>query len=216
MLQDNLNKSIGAPYTILNHIHNVEYDPITDIVVEIGSENGEGSSVWLYNWAKQLNMEFYSIDVEHRLREKTYPEINWVVASSGSDWCKDVLPSLNKKIKVLYLDNFDYMYEDTHPEFLYIYKEQVKSYANRGIIMNNQNSMEEHRLQTKYCLPYMAEQSVILMDDTYYNPQLQSQDPSELKNWYGKCATALPLMIEAGFSIIRNEEHNINYAIRSR
>jgi hypothetical protein len=207
---------MGAPYTILDHIHNVDYDPITDIVVEIGSENGEGSSKWLYQWSTARGMNFYSVDVEPRKEEMYCSKINWVISESGSVWCKDILPGLNKSIKVLYLDNFDYMYGDTHPTIPDIYREQVKSYANRGIIMNNQNSMEEHRLQTKYCLPYMAEQSIIIMDDTYYNPQLQSQDPSELKHWYGKCATALPLMIEAGFSIVRDKEHDINYAIRSR
>lgn len=29
-----------------------------NIVLEIGSERGEGSSVWLYEWAKQRNIEF--------------------------------------------------------------------------------------------------------------------------------------------------------------
>ena len=92
----------SKPYTILDQI-SLDIDP-NNIVVEIGSENGEGSSVWLYDWATKHNIEFYSVDVEHRMREKTYPAINWIVANSGSDWCKNMLPGLNKKIKVLYLD----------------------------------------------------------------------------------------------------------------
>jgi hypothetical protein len=182
------------PYTNLEQI---SLDTNTDnIVVEIGSENGEGSSVWLYNWAKQRNIEFYSIDVEHRRRERTYPEINWVVASSGSDWCKNILPSLNKKIKVLYLDNFDWIWEpDNSPDWI---QTQINHYAARGVTMNNQNCQEEHRLQVEYCLPYLDKQSVVIMDDTFYYDY-----------WDGKCATAIPLLLQNGFEI-----HGKVYATR--
>jgi len=206
---------MGAPYTILDHIQ-LDCDSATDIVVEIGSENGEGSSRWLYQWSSNRDVKFYSIDVEHSEREISYPEIPWVVSESGSLWCKNILPTLNKAIKVLYLDNFDYMYNTNNPSVLEQYARQVTLYAQRGVVMNNQNCMEEHRLQVEYCLPYMAEQSVIIMDDTYYDPALEFQPANELPQWYGKCATAMPLMIEAGYSIIRDQEHNINYAIKSR
>ena len=183
------------PYTKLKNINlNSNQD---SIVVEIGSENGEGSSVWLYNWAKQRTMEFYSVDVEHRMREKMYPEINWVVTSSGSDWCKNSLPGLNKKIKVLYLDNFDWIWDENniHSHI----QQQIFKYLERGVIMNNQNCQEEHRLQVEYCLPYLDEQAVVIMDDTFYNND----------NWDGKCATAIPLLIQHGFEI-----HGKVYATR--
>jgi hypothetical protein len=206
---------MGTPYVILDHV-DLEYNSLTDIVLEIGSDNGEGSSQWLHNWATTCGMKFYSVDVEHSDRERTYPEIEWVVSNSGSMWCKDVLPTLNKTIKILYLDNFDYIHPDTDPIAIEQYQMQIQAYAQRGVVMNNQNCMEEHRLQTKYCLPFMADQSIIIMDDTYYNPQLESQPADELEHWQGKCTTAMPLMIEAGFSIIRDQQHNINYAIRTR
>jgi hypothetical protein len=183
------------PYIKLENINLSSND--NNIVVEIGSENGEGSSVWLYNWAKKHNIEFYSVDVEHRLRERTYPEINWVVTSSGSDWCKTILPSLNKKIKVLYLDNFDWNWATENiPEWI---QGQINSYAQRGVTMNNQNCQEEHRLQVEYCLPYLDQQSVVIMDDTYYNNE-------ELT---GKCATAIPLLLQNGFKM-----HGTEYATR--
>jgi hypothetical protein len=206
---------MGTPYIIADYV-DLEYNSLTDIVLEIGSENGEGSSQWLHNWSVARNMKFYSVDVEHREREKNYPEINWIVAESGSTWCRDILPTLNKTIKVLYLDNFDFIHPDTDPIAIAHYQMQIQAYAQRGIVMNNQNCMEEHRLQTKYCLPFMAEQSIIIMDDTYYNPQLESQPLDELQYWQGKCTTAMPLMIEAGFSIVRDQQHDINYAIRTR
>jgi hypothetical protein len=170
-----------------------------NIVLEIGSERGEGSSSWLYAWAKQRNIEFYSVDVEHHThREQTYPEINWIVTSSGSDWCKTSLPGLNKKIKVLYLDNFDWIWEPKNiPDWI---QEQIDSYARRGVTMNNQNCQEEHRLQLEYCLPYLDEQSVVIMDDTYY----EHGNKSQLR---GKCATAIPILLANGFKIDDSAEY---------
>jgi hypothetical protein len=168
-----------------------------NIVVEIGSENGEGSSVWLYEWATQQDIEFYSIDVEHRLRERTYPHINWAVAESGSTWCKTILPDLNKTIKVLYLDNFDWIW-DSNNIAPYCQK-QIDNYAARGVVMNNQNCQAEHRLQVEYCLPYLDKQAVVIMDDTFYNNG----------TWDGKCATAVPLLLENGFTM-----HGSDYATR--
>jgi len=185
----------SKPYVKLESINlTVSHD---NIVIEIGSENGEGSSLWLYNWATQRGLKFYSIDVEHRMRERTHPEINWVVTTSGSDWCRDVLPGLNKKIKVLYLDNFDWIWdlENLAPHN----QQQIKNYETRGIIMNNQNCQQEHRLQIEYCLKYLDEQSVVIMDDTFYNND----------KWDGKCATVIPLLLEHGFKM-----HGTEYATR--
>jgi hypothetical protein len=164
-----------------------------NIVVEIGSERGDGSSVCLYHWASERNINFYSVDVEHGMREKTHPYINWVVTELGSIWCRDILPGLNKTIKVLYLDNFDWIY-DENKVAPYI-QNQVKHYARRGVVMNNQNCQEEHRLQLEYCLPYLDKQAVVIMDDTFYNNGI----------WDGKCATAIPLLLEHGFTIHGNE-----------
>jgi hypothetical protein len=169
-----------------------------NIVIEIGSERGEGSSLWLHEWAIKRNIGFYSIDVEHRMRERTYPEINWIVTSSGSSWCKNILPGLNKKIKVLYLDNFDWIWDKNNMK-PYVHA-QISEYATRGVEMNNQNCQEEHRLQLEYCLPYLDEQSVVIMDDTYYNQNAELD---------GKCATAIPLLLANGF-----EMHGTEYAIR--
>jgi hypothetical protein len=179
------------PYTKL-----VDFDldcESENIVVEIGSENGEGSSLWLHAWAKQHRMDFYSIDVEHRKRETDYPYMNWVVTTSGSDWCKNTLPGLDKKIKVLYLDNFDWIWdEDNLADYI---KQQIQQYAQRGVVMNNRNCQEEHRLQVQYCLPYLDKQSVVIMDDTFYNNGI----------WNGKCATAIELLMQNGYVIKNNE-----------
>ena len=179
------------PYTNLENINLTTNQ--NNIAVEIGSENGEGSSLWLHTWAHKHSIKFYSVDVEHRMRERPYPEINWVVAKLGSIWCKNILPGLNKTIKVLYLDNFDWIW-DLNNVAPYC-QTQIENYATRGVVMNNQNCQAEHRLQLEYCLPYLDKQSVVIMDDTFYNNGI----------WDGKCATAIPLLLEHGFSIQGNE-----------
>jgi len=186
----------SKPYSKLENF-NLAVDQ-NNIVLEIGSERGEGSSVWLYEWAKKHGIEFYSVDVEHGKREQDYPEINWIVASSGSDWCKNTLPGLNKKIKVLYLDNFDWIWDTVAtPPYA---QRQIEAYSKRGIIMNNQNCQEEHRLQLEYCLPHLDEQSIVIMDDTYY---------TETNALSGKCATVIPLLVHHGFKM-----HGTEYATR--
>ena len=187
----------SRPYTQLENIElNVDQ---TNIVLEIGSENGEGSSVWLYNWANLRSIQFYSIDVVERNRAPS--EINWIIHESGSNWCKTFLPTLNKKIKVLYLDNFDWYYEGWNYGMPRWVQYQIDSYKQRGVVMNNQNCQEEHKLQLEYCLPYLDDQSVVFFDDTFYNSKTMCLD--------GKGATAIPLLLKHGFKM-----HGTEYATR--
>lgn len=181
----------SRPYTKLDQVQ-LDYT-CKNIVVEIGSENGEGSSLWLHTWAEQRGMSFYSVDVEHRMREAVHRQINWVVFSSGSQWCRTVLPRLDKTIKVLYLDNFDWIWDTENLADHNL--SQIRHYAARGVDMNNAACQEEHRQQVEYCLPYFDQQAVVIMDDTFYSNN----------QWDGKCATAIPLLLENGFEIVGNE-----------
>ena len=184
----------------------LDCNPTTDIVVEIGSGVGpgsEGSTEFLYSWAKQHGLAFYSIDINDAAKNILgNTDINFVI-QSGHEWCRDVLPTIGKQIKVLYLDNFDYIWEPSvvnlkvwkntvGVDFMFdLFEKQIKKYAERNIDLTRENSMEEHRLQAMYCLPYMSQQSVVLMDDTHGIPG----------NVYGKCATAIPLLVEAGYQL---------------
>lgn len=168
----------------------------SNIVVEIGSERGEGSTKFLYQWAQNQNIDFYSVDVLEDASKNSelapLSGIKFQVAETGHAWCRDILPTLNKKIKVLYLDNFDW----TDPANL-IYPwlhELIGSYAKRGVIMNNENSKEEHRLQAVHCVPYMDEQSIVIFDDTWPAHHTES-------GYDGKSGTAIPVFLNAGFKI---------------
>ena len=197
---------MGTPYSLLEEkFSSLDYNSDSDIVVEIGSGTDEGSTEYIYNWAKNRNLPFYSIDISDKTKNMlSNLDINFVI-QHGHEWCRDVLPTLGKKIKVLYLDNFDYIWESTpdnlkqwqnHPGIdimLNMFEQKIKEYAEKNIELTRENSMEEHRLQTLYCLPYMCQQSVVLMDDTYFT--------DKHNGIYGKCATAIPLLIEAGYQL---------------
>lgn len=194
---------MGSPYVRLEEMFtDISCDPENNIVVEIGSGVGEGSTEWLYNWATKRQLPFYSVDVISDTKNQLgHLNINFVV-QAGHEWCRDVLPSLTKKIKVLYLDNFDYIWESTPnnlkmwgdqtPKMLEMFENQKKAYAQRGIELTRENSMEEHRLQVMYCLPFMSDTSVVLMDDTFIGDH----------GIYGKCTTAIPLLTDAGYQLI--------------
>lgn len=168
------------------------------IVLEIGSERGEGSSEWLYNWASQRGMEFHSVDVIAQSIVNN-PKINFHTTNAGSDWCRDVLPKLDKKIKVLYLDNFDWIANDWVDDLPQWLINQIEQYARRGVVMNNENSQIEHLLQAQYCLPYMDKESIVIVDDTYYNISTDE--------WDGKCAKVMPLLVENGYMIESNQDY---------
>jgi len=186
-----------TPYQILSDMNKLSISS-DNIVVEIGSERGEGSTKYLYHWALKHDIDFYSVDVdESASKNEDLNGVKFQIVEAGHVWCRDILPTLNKKIKVLYLDNFDW----TDPANL-IYPwlhELIELYAKRGVTMNNDNSKEEHRLQSLYCLPYMDQESIVIFDDTWPAHHTES-------GYEGKSGTAIPLFIEAGFKIMYGKD----------
>lgn len=179
--------------------------PVTsnEIVVEIGSDRGEGSTAFFRDWAKQKGLEFHTVDVlddakryfETNLESGGADGINFHVVSTGHAWCRDELPSMNKKIKVLYLDNFDWI-DPVNLQYQWLH-DQISDYASRGVVMNNENSQEEHRLQALYCLPHLADACAVLIDDSW-------MDVGGPTGWGGKCGTAIPLLLANGFRVEQN------------
>ena len=186
---------MSIPFNALKeHFTNLTFTD-ENIILELGSGVNEGSTQFFHDYSIEKNVTFYSVDVVPATKE-ALPNVNCIVASSGEDWCRDILPTLGKKIKILYLDNFDFCWwwwEDPRSPH-YSYLEYIKStYAERGVVLNRENCMEAHKIQMEYCLPFLDDQSVIIMDDTFY---LESEDI-----YYGKCAMVVPMLIDAGYSI---------------
>jgi hypothetical protein len=171
-----------------------------EIIVEIGSERGEGSTEWFDVYAKKLNVDFYSVDVVDTAKTHLthLTNTNFVIAESGSHWAHNDLPKLNKKIKVLYLDNYDWLGPINN--LLPHEQEQVAEYQNRGIEMSNLNCQTEHLHQMVGCLPFMSNESIIICDDTPY------QDHSGI--YIGKNGAVIPYLLSYGYKIVFGRGHN--------
>jgi len=111
------------------------------------------------------------------------------VVQSGSDWADDFYES-GQGIAVLYLDNFDYIWDinEVRPAI----KLQMADYANRGIAMTNQACQIEHLKQLMLLYPALVQDAVVAFDDTYcYNDC-----------WIGKCGPAVVYLLACGWEIV--------------
>lgn len=169
--------------------------------VEIGtSRNGDdGSTKTIASWANRAGKRLTTIDVDpvncEFVQNMHIPNVE-VVNSTGEDWLKK-FPSHTSYIGFLYLDNFDW---DWHPEKTedFVREQQVR-YQDLGLEMNNVNSQCAHLAQAMLAMPAMAEQSIIVCDDTWYN-----------KYWghySGKSGAAIPFLLNNGYEILYTEEH---------
>lgn len=164
--------------------------PEHTVWVEIGSERGEGSTLGLAGQAQRWGTMLHSVDISDSAKNNlTHPALHcWV--DKGSEWCRQVFPGLAKKISLLYLDNFDWIWNVEHvPDWI---QQQIHQYQNQyGIVMNNQQCQQEHLAQVYYLLPYLCESCVVAMDDTWLEKGV----------WTGKCGSAVALLSVAGFKI---------------
>jgi hypothetical protein len=165
------------------------------MMLEIGSDRHEGSTMCLADLALQQEISLYSIDIDTAAASRVkHSAIVWQ-KDVGSDWCRDVLPTLGKKISVLYLDNFDYIW-DVNEYNASIAQQQQQYISKFGLVMNNQNCQIEHMKQMIYCLPYMADHSVVMCDDTYLSNDC----------WVGKCGGVVIWLLAQGWhlSLVRD------------
>ena len=171
-----------------------------NIIVEIGSERCEGSTEYFNTYAAKLNIEFYSIDVIDYAKNslKHLKNTKFIVCDSGSKWAHDELPKLHKKIKVLYLDNYDWLGPMNELKSHEI--NQIAEYKQRGVIMHNLDCQREHLHQMVGCLAHMEDESLIICDDTPY------QTHSGI--YIGKNGAVIPYLLSYGYQIIFGKGHN--------
>ena len=175
-------------------------DPLgQDVFVEIGSDWGEGSTVYFANLAKKNNRQLLTVDVAN----KEFHRLNNVeaITATGSDWAK-TFGQYNKEICCLYLDNFDYDWDvikgGTSQMILRV-EQQKAEYLARGIVMNNLNCQTEHLAQMLALLPYMSTNSVVVCDDTH-----------KFNDCYvGKCGAVVPLLHLHGYHIVEEDATGI-------
>jgi hypothetical protein len=163
------------------------------VFVEIGSDRYEGSTHILAGLAKNYGTKLISVDVLREAQDRLQHKLDNVefVIESGSKWANEYA-KLDIKIAVLYLDNFDYLYDTndatTDPKI----KKQIASYADRGIEMNNVNCQIEHMKQLVSLLPTFTPDTLIIFDDTY---QMNGC-------WVGKCGPCVVYLLCLGYEVL--------------
>ena len=164
------------------------------VFVEIGSDRGEGSTRYLANLAKTHGTRLISVDIsDHAQRLHQHDPIDNVefVIETGSAWAKSFAQT-HTKIALLYLDNFDYMYDikdaDTHA----ITQRQIQDYARRGIVMSNEHCQVEHMQQLLALYGSFDQDTVIMFDDTYKFNDC----------WIGKCGPCVTYLLCQGYEVL--------------
>lgn len=172
-----------------------KYMPATahGMFVEIGSDRYEGSTNILATLAKKYETKLISVDVSSEAQDRLQHEFDNVefIIESGSKWAAEYA-KLDTNIAVLYLDNFDYLYNinsvNTDPKI----KQQIASYADRNIEMNNVNCQIEHMTQLINLMSTFTPDTLIIFDDTY---QLNGC-------WVGKCGPCVVYLLCLGYEVL--------------
>src|SRR4051794_36253798 len=113
--------------------------PDPGYLVEVGSERGEGSTRWLYRYAKQHGLRFVTVDVDPRQVERA-DRIAPGKARQATG--VEALRRLRTPVSVAYLDGFDWIPHGAENE-RWIARQQGR-YRRMGMDMNNRNCQQEH------------------------------------------------------------------------
>lgn len=175
-----------------------DYDTSKDIILEIGSERGEGSTEFFDTYSATFNVPFYSVDILDAAKNNlTHLKNTNFQILDGSTWTKEVLPTLNKKIKILYLDNYDWNHRPTEPDQTGL----EEKYKSLNIQWTNLNCVAEHLNQMINCYPYMADKSVIICDDTNLIRHSGT--------YTGKCSAVIPFLISRNYRIVYSQNNGV-------
>jgi hypothetical protein len=172
-------------YNIITHVDS------ETVWVEIGSERGEGSTLNLLAQANKFNIVLHTVDVSDYC-SKQFNQANLVChVDTGSKWTKQFGHIVNKKISLLHLDNFDWIWNPHNiDDFI---QKQIEDYQDKlGVLMNNQRCQQEHFEQVLNLLPWLADDCLIAMDDTFLDRGI----------WSGKCGPAVTYLKILGFRVI--------------
>jgi hypothetical protein len=161
------------------------------VFVEIGSDRGEGSTVYLNNLAAQHNTKLITVDIAAKARHTLGAQLTNTefVVANGSDWANDFAIT-NPDIDVLYLDNFDYIWDITN--ISRPIQIQMHEYSQRGAAMTNQACQIEHLRQLMLLYPRLTTNAVVAFDDTYCWNDC----------WVGKCGPAVVYMLASGWRVV--------------
>jgi hypothetical protein len=176
------------------HTKLLEYLPYLNdgILLEIGSDRGEGSTQFFAGLVYGTDREFYAVDpsdfvAANVMQYEPYVDNFTFTQTTGENF----LNTFNKKICYAYLDNYDYNSwedkpKDTWEDWVI---EMVNEYDNHS----NAKCEQVHLQQAQMIDNLAADKCIIQFDDTYGNLD---------EFLLGKGATAVPWLIENGWHTV--------------
>lgn len=189
-----------SSHVLLNEI---KYSSLKEgVIVEIGSAretNNEESSTFYFNQiAIKNNTEFFSVDFSEKswLMAKSIVK-EMAILSDGNLFLKNFRNYTKKNISVLYLDNFDVIYNEKHKISLLSRVGSVYEVNNE--ILNNKRAAEVHLEQLITSLNFLNDDAIIIVDDTKFIDS----------SWWGKGALVVPYLINNGFKILSQKEGGV-------
>ena len=180
----------------LSEKHYPKNPPAAAIIVEIGSDNLEGSTAYFSRLAEAKHTMLVSVDISplpsQRLAHLRNTE--WVV-KKGSDYTRDF--KWEHGIACLYLDNFDYIF-DIHnmPDWVIEQKQMYRREWN--IDLDNQSCQVEHIKQMIDLMPNMISEGIVVCDDTYRHNNC----------WTGKAGPAVTYLLANDYKIVEGNYPN--------
>lgn len=181
------------------YTHVEEYvQSCTGIVLEIGSDRYEGSSAYFAKLAEKHKKDFVTVDIDQDMPRRLHKAIPkhlpyTFVQCEGTEWTT----TCTRPISILYLDNFDWDWEvGTKSKMI---EEQRLWYKEHNIEMNNMESQLAHLRQMKNLLPFMTQQCVICIDDTYKHNGV----------YIGKGGAVVPYLLVNNFKIELTQDYGV-------
>ena len=162
-------------------------------VVEVGSqrepqpaESDDNSTTFLMRLADAAGLRFATVDFSQSTFEHAQSFVGDAAhLADGATFIRD----LAEPIAILYLDNFDVVYNEKHKASLMSRVGTV--YEDNAEEINNERAAQVHLEQALAALPLLTKPAYVGFDDTMVRD-------GEL---WGKGATAVPYLLEKGFSV---------------
>lgn len=172
-------------------------------IYEVGSQREAGSTLYLSHLANSSSSMFYTFDLNaqttnaaRNIVKSVDPRFNAI-----NGFGERLLSEVTTPIHLLYLDAFD-IEGDWHSQ------ELKEWYLDKGVSLDNQNCWKMHRECIQNSLDNLPVNCFVAFDDV--NPVTEDgklifeKVKSDHAHWSGKGTTAIPYMLENGFSLIDN------------
>lgn len=171
--------------------------------IEIGVDRGEGSTLFFADLAQNRATGFYAVDYDQeqidglRKRFGNLPDHVRTVQARGEDFLDDFRNlEPTARVSLVYLDNFDWDYWVNRKAKSFVPAQKQRYLEKMGTEMTNLNSQQAHLIQAMRLMPLMSDRSIIVCDDTWYDPQEGV--------YIGKCSAAIPYLLLNGYEILHH------------